>query len=131
MDPQIATAGRTPALRALRALTWLVVNVVAAFPLVYPLGLAELAVRHLLGSALDAPWAPFVSEPGDLQAAVLGAVLLGGPVLLVVVVTNRAIRWTHSLPFWVATTAVLIAPAVVSDLLNLTLAETFGKGLLW
>ncbi|GAB3819313.1 hypothetical protein [Kribbella italica] len=131
MDHQIAAARRMPARQILTALTWLVVNVVFAYLLLYPLGLAELILRHVLAGLLDAPWSPFEGDPVDLQAAVVGTVLLGVPLLGLVVAVNRGIRRTRGVWFWPATTVVLVAPTVVSGVLNLTLAEAFGQGVLW
>jgi hypothetical protein len=133
VNTEIATAARRSTPRVPRVLVWLVVNVVSAYLLLYPLALGELVVRHLLAGILDAPWSPFGSDTGDLQAGVLGCLLLGGPLLILVVAANRAIRRPHqqNVVFWAVTTAVLVAPTVVSGLLDLTFQEMFGKGLLW
>ncbi|MEV6287184.1 hypothetical protein [Kribbella sp. NPDC051770] len=124
----------SPAVRVRAVLLWLVVNVVLAYLLLYPLGLGELAVRHFLAVALDGPWSPFVNDPGDLQASIYGFVLFGCPLLALAVVINRRLHRSTGGPailFWLATVALLVAPLAISGLFDLTLMQAFGKGLFW
>ncbi|WP_432944220.1 hypothetical protein ACQPXM_02295 [Kribbella sp. CA-253562] len=137
VDTESAAASAGPLAKVRSMLGWLVVNAVLSYLLLYPLGLGELAIRHLLARALDAPWSPFEGDPGALQASLIGFVLMGCPLLVVAILVNRArstAQWSAGLPrvlFWAITAAVLVMPLVVSELIDVTIPQMLGKGVLW
>ncbi|GAA0571509.1 hypothetical protein HPO96_32620 [Kribbella sandramycini] len=73
--------------------------------LAWPSIFAELVVRQLVGTALDAPWAPFGDDPeGKLWICLWAVLLFGVPLLLGAIAISRAVR--RRLPAGRRTTAL-------------------------
>lgn len=116
-------------------LVWLLANLGLGYLLAFPLLSAVVFsyyVRAELWGTVSAPY-----HDAEAQAGVLFAVIGGGLVITVAVLVNRSLRRRLELRgwlaagFWVATSAILVAPFLYFWQAELTIPEMFGVGLLW
>ncbi|WP_020391048.1 hypothetical protein [Kribbella catacumbae] len=97
------------------ALSGLAAMVAVGWLLAYPLLAGELLIRQLIGSATNAPWAPFGADhDGKTQVAAIILIVIGGPLLTAAVAIVRSLRRRLGVQGW---RAMSVYPASVVALL--------------
>lgn len=112
--------------------------VVVGWLLAYPLLAGELLIRQLIGSAMNAPWAPFgADDEGKTQLSAIILIVIGGPLLAAAVAIVRSMQRRLDVQGWRATTfylasiAALLAPFLVAKAGAIGIDTLLGSGWLW